>query len=119
VKYTIAIDFDGVLAQYEGWKGEEVLGEPVGGAREFVQKLLGEGYLVGIHSTRSFGKLVEWMAKYGFPSMEDGVSIYREKPRALVYIDDRAICFKGEFPSISEIRAFRPWWQELGKGGLQ
>lgn len=32
-----------------------------------------------------------------------------EKPAAWLTIDDRAICFKGEFPSIEMINNFEPW----------
>lgn len=31
------------------------------------------------------------------------------KPQAVLTLDDRAICFDGTFPSISEIANFKPW----------
>lgn len=31
------------------------------------------------------------------------------KPPAMVTIDDRALTFTGEWPSLSEIKAFKPW----------
>lgn len=32
-----------------------------------------------------------------------------QKPPAHITIDDRAFCFKGEFPSIESIKSFTPW----------
>ena len=32
-----------------------------------------------------------------------------EKPSALVTIDDRALTFTGEWPSIDSMLAFKPW----------
>jgi len=41
-----------------------------------------------------------------------------EKPAALVTIDDRAIQFDGRWPSIDEIKAFKPWnKRDLGATG--
>ena len=31
------------------------------------------------------------------------------KPPAIMTIDDRAFCFKGEFPSLDYIKDFKPW----------
>lgn len=33
----------------------------------------------------------------------------RFKPPALLTIDDRALCFDGTFPTIAEIKSFKPW----------
>jgi hypothetical protein len=32
-----------------------------------------------------------------------------QKPPAHVHLDDRCICFTGEFPIIEELKAFKPW----------
>ena len=39
----VCVDFDGVLAEYTGWKGPEHLGEPMPGAKEFLQGILDLG----------------------------------------------------------------------------
>jgi FMN phosphatase YigB (HAD superfamily) len=33
----------------------------------------------------------------------------RKKPPAHLLIDDRAYCFRGEWPALEELRAFKPW----------
>ena len=33
----------------------------------------------------------------------------RTKPSAVLYIDDRAHCFTGAFPTVEQIKAFKPW----------
>lgn len=35
----------------------------------------------------------------------------RLKPSALLYIDDRAHCFDGTFPTVDAIRGFKPWYK--------
>lgn len=86
---TIAIDLDGTLSQYNGWKGSNHIGEPIPGAKEFCQKLIENGYHVTIFSARDHsGPIWSWLVQHRFPPEMD-VSIL--KPKALAYIDDRAI----------------------------
>ncbi len=40
---TIAVDFDGVIAEYDGWKGRGVLGPPRKDVVEALQELYTEG----------------------------------------------------------------------------
>lgn len=39
----------------------------------------------------------------------NSISFPKHKPPAFLTIDDRAITFKGEWPTIEEIRDFKPW----------
>jgi hypothetical protein len=34
-----------------------------------------------------------------------------DKPSALVTLDDRAICFTGKWPSMNELKNFKPWYK--------
>ena len=60
-KKTICIDFDGVLAHYDGWKGEDHLGEPIEGMKELIHSLrFDHNYTIIIYSCRSFVKIDKW-----------------------------------------------------------
>lgn len=105
MRKTVAVDLDGVLAQYDNWKGVECIGDPIEGAREFISNLLSE-FKVVIHTTRCSQTsnqgytehsleehIRNWLTKHKFPA---GIEIWvREgKPIAVAYIDDRAVCCK-------------------------
>jgi hypothetical protein len=38
----------------------------------------------------------------------------RYKPSAFLTLDDRALTFTGQWPSIAQLQAFKPWWQKEG-----
>ena len=88
---NVAIDFDGVLAEYEGYKGEEILGKPVKGAKEFINKIVSSGLTYFIFTTRPAKKIKSWIKENDFPEPE---SITNEKIPAPLYIDDRSIKFE-------------------------
>ena len=112
-KKTVAVDFDGVLNTYDGWQGEDELFEPAPGVREFLDKLC-EKYKVVIYSTRSFGKIAEWLAKHELLGHIDDVA--HGKPRAHVYLDDRTVRFEGSFEkALFDIDHFEVWWKK-GEG---
>lgn len=110
---TIAIDFDGVLSDYRGWRGEHELDPPLAGAIEWLQSLVrGGGYEVVIHTTRDAADIFKWLATYATPELVKAIGITNRKPPAWVYIEDRAILFKGPpYPTPEQIDAFRAWWQ--------
>lgn len=119
---TVCLDFDGVLAQYAGWVSEEHTLPPVQGAREFVEVLLRKGLDVAIHTTRPSHVVMEWCDRWGFtvhsllPSeasvIPGRMRICKEKPKALVYVDDRAFRFTGNWETAREAIWQEPWWQE-------
>jgi len=95
---SICIDVDGVLAQYDGWKGVDVIGDPYEGAVGFVNYLY-EYFKVIIHTTRANPevnklftkeeleqKIALWLDKWGFKYDE-----IQGKPIAVGYVDDKAI----------------------------
>jgi hypothetical protein len=48
----------------------------------------------------------------------DAITYPLDKPPAMVTIDDRAIQFNGEWPSIAWLKAFQPWYKRfLGATG--
>lgn len=111
MRETVCVDFDGVLAQYDGWKGEETLGKPNPGAVGFVKDLIEEGYEVAIHTTRDCGRIQEWLQLWSL----DHPSVYptREKPPALIYIDDRGYRFNGDFHAAFLAIHEPTWWERL------
>ena len=51
-KNIVSIDFDGVLSIYDGWKGGDVLGDPIKGAKEFILMIKHSGFTPVIFTTR-------------------------------------------------------------------
>ncbi len=112
-KKNIAVDVDGVLAQYSGWDGLENIGDPIEGAREFLTTLQ-EKYRVVIFTTRCnverninnipqeekqggtsdpenylFRVVRGWLDRHSLPY--DDIYVGQGKPIASAIIDDRAV----------------------------
>lgn len=113
---TVVFDFDGVIHSYiSGWQGIDVIpDEPVDGIRDVIENIRKAGYEVVVVSTRcneENGKyaVCEWLAKYDI-HVDD---VMKEKPPAIVYIDDRAICFDGDTKTLlDKINNFTPWYKK-------
>ncbi len=99
MKGVIAFDFDGVLAQYDGWKGIDVLGEPIQETIQAVRKLKEEGYKILIFTARvETPKLREWLKDNNVPydainKNVPGIPYNTAKPFYHCIIDDRALHF--------------------------
>ena len=115
MKGTVVFDFDGVIHSYtSGWKGVDMIPDPpVPGIKEVIKELRSTGYRVVVQSSRA-------SALYGVSAIEDYLKehdivvddITHEKPPAIAYIDDRAICFDGHPETLIEkIINFKPWNQ--------
>ena len=99
----VSIDFDGVLAQYEGWKGADIVGEPIKGAKDFILSLIKSGYKPLIFSTRQPKLISNWLKKFDFPDIE----ISNIKRPSTVYIDDRCVKFDGDFTKlVSDLKEY-------------
>jgi hypothetical protein len=111
---TIAVDFDGVIAEYDGYKGRGVLGQPRLDVLEVLRELRSEGWKIVIHSTRGEEEISDYLANHGIPFDEiNRNSDYRTvgpKPVADLYWDDRAIAYSGDArKDLGSIRGFRTW----------
>ena len=111
-KPTVAIDFDGVIHSYtSGWQGADKCPDPLVEGIDEVIKDLRKDYKVIIVSSRAEtveGRLAirNYLKKYNIEV--DGIDC--RKPPAIVYIDDRAICFNGDTTNLAEqVRNFKPW----------
>ncbi|WWT39827.1 hypothetical protein [Microcystis phage Mwe-JY25] len=120
----LCLDFDGVIHSYtSGWQGAAVVADsPVPGALKFLERAV-ERFDVQILSSRSGQPggveamrawLRMWLVWSGMRTSDVERLMSRigwptTKPPALVTIDDRALTFMGEWPSIDEIASFKPW----------
>lgn len=129
MKPILCLDFDGVIHSYDsGWKGADVIPDPpVPGAIAFILEAT-EHFRVAIFSSRTnqpgglaamqywllgqLNKHVDRGTMHDRQEMEDRRSRIEwplEKPPAFLTIDDRAITFTGEWPSIEDLKNFKPW----------
>ncbi len=111
---TIAVDVDGVLAEYDGWKGPGVVGKPREDVVKALRILRGEGWKIVIHTTRSELEIMSWLEQHNIAYDEvNRNSAYQNsgsKPVATVYWDDRAVRYSGDgMKDLGEIRGFRTW----------
>lgn len=121
----MCLDFDGVIHSYtSGWKGAHVIpDEPVYGAADFIIAAA-EHFKVMIFSSRSKSIRGRWAmqsyiqkllgstpatepSKYDF--LYEQIQYPWFKPSASVTIDDRAVTFTGKWPSIADLKGFKPW----------
>jgi hypothetical protein len=121
-KKTVVFDFDGVVHSYKsGWKGARHIPDPpIDGIKEAIDGIRAAGYEVVIVSTRC-AEIGGQTAIEGWLDMWDINVDYvcKKKPPAIVYIDDRAICFDGDSKTLlSKIQEFRPWYQKGEKRKL-
>ena len=115
---TVVFDFDGVIHSYSsGWKGETTIPDPpVPGIDKALQDIKAAGYTVVVVSTRcSTQKGVDainlWLHHNGLAQYID--TVCKEKPPAIVYVDDRAICFDGNASTLlDKISSFKPWYKK-------
>lgn len=111
-KKTIVFDFDGVIHSYtSGWHGNDVVADPpVEGIKEAIDDLK-DDYEIVIVSTRcstTEGTLaiIDFMHENNIHYDR----ILKEKPPAVCYIDDRAICFDGQTDTLADkVRNFKSW----------
>lgn len=101
MKPTVAIDLDGVLAQYDGWNGVDHFGDPIPGAVDFTLRLTPRFNII-IHTCRCsygmngreassmlVGRVRNWLDRHGFAY--DHIWSEPGKPIANFYVDDRAV----------------------------
>jgi hypothetical protein len=110
LRQTVCLDFDGVLHSYSsGWCGAEVIPDPpIHGTRQAVERLR-QLYRVVVLSSRcrtEAGRqaVASWLQRHEIEVDE----VCAHKPPALVYVDDRAIRFRGDWDDLlSQVSDFR------------
>jgi hypothetical protein len=99
---VLAVDFDGVVHAYsQGWQGGAIYDQPVTGTTESLRQL----------SKRY--DLVLFTARHDLPAVEQWLSVHRirhlftaitnRKPRAVAYLDDRAVRFTNWPDALKEL----------------
>lgn len=107
---TVCVDLDGVLNAYDGFRGGEHYHPPRPGARDFLRRLVEMGYRVVVLTVRWRPDVEEWLAQNGMA--EYIAEVTDRKPPAHVYVDDRAICFRGDFAAaLDQIARFKAHWE--------
>ena len=116
---VFAFDFDGVIAQYEGFISETHTGEPIKEVIDAIRKLKENGHKILLHSTRSDELLKNYCIEHDIPF--DYINKNPEleganpgKPIAFVYVDDRAVRYTGQSSDelVSELESFKAYWQK-------
>ena len=101
-KETICFDFDGVIHSYvSGWKGIDIIPNTIVPGIDGAIKLLRSEYRIVVHSTRC-------NEEKGLKAIKDYLDknnivvddIVDRKPRAILYVDDRAFRFEGDISQL-------------------
>jgi hypothetical protein len=109
---TVCVDLNGVLDQYTGWKGspEASLTAPRPGAVEFLQALQKRNFRIVVFTTVHAPIVRDWLREHKMDSLVDDVT--DRKAPAFAFIDDRAICFRGDFDAaLDQLDSFRAHWE--------
>lgn len=114
-KPILCLDFDGVLHHYTSkWThANEIHDGPTPGAQQALEEYL-EHFSVQVFSSRTHqpGGLVAmqtWALHHLGNHIAFALGWPQVKPPALVTLDDRALTFTGEWPTLQTLKEFRPW----------
>ena len=107
MKKTIAIDLDGVLDNYTKYIDDI---PPIRkGAKDFIIKL-SKDYDLVLFTTRNSKLATKWLIDNKIDKYFSDVT--NNKIPAYIYIDDRAINFKGNYDeTLKEIERFKVYWK--------
>lgn len=129
-KPIICIDFDGVIHSYEnGWQDGEIYGTATPGFFVWAMKAKDHFELI-VYSSRSKTPegitamqeaIGRWAQEDGCTDPENVVAWFDfsdVKPPAFLTIDDRAICFQGNWSALdpAELLEFRTWTEKAPAG---
>jgi len=117
-RHSFAFDFDGVIASYNGFKGANHTQPPIPAVVDAIRTLKERGHTIIIHSTRGEKLLRQYLEQHNIPFDYINENPARAgenpgKPVAYAYIDDRAVCYKGQSADelVHELTTFKAYWQ--------
>ncbi len=111
-KPNICVDFDGMIHKYsKGWLDGSIYDSPVEGSHESLKLITNSGYNVVIFTSRlnpainpdiedQHEEILYWLDIHGFIRGVHFNEVTAMKPRALAYIDNKAL-------------KFETWWKTL------
>jgi hypothetical protein len=90
---TYAVDLDGTLAEYGGWKNDRSVGKPIPAMMDRVKKWMSEGINIVIFTARAddpenIPAIIEWLKDQGLSELE--ISNIKT-PEMSRFYDDRAV----------------------------
>lgn len=107
---VVCVDLDGVLNTFDVWRSPEYFHPLRPGARDFLARLHERGYRVVVFTVRWYEWVEKWLEENNVGQYVDEVT--DRKPPAQVYLDDRAVCFQGDFDeAYHRIVTFKPFWE--------
>ena len=112
----MCVDLNGVLDSYSGWKHADHWDPPRPGAAEFLQDLQGSGFEIVVFTTRHRVGVRRWLREHGLLPFVGAIT--DRKPPAHVFVDDRAVCFRGDFAAtLDAVRNFAAHWEAPARTG--
>ena len=108
-KKTILIDLDGVLNTYTGNYDKDYIPPIKDGAFDFLKEL-SKDYEIKIFTTRNRLLTSKWLIENKIDNLITDVTNVKEP--AYLYIDDRCICFNGNYKELKNIiNNFNVWYK--------
>lgn len=106
---TILIDLDGVLNSYNGVFNKDIIPKPKQGVEKFLKELSQHAKLY-IFTTRKKSLVLKWLKTNDLDKYFTDIT--NKKLPAYLYIDDRAICFNGNYNDLlNKIYNFNVYWE--------
>ena len=110
-KPLILIDLDGVLNTYCGNYDTNIIPPIRDGAKEFIIKLA-ESYSLKLFTNRNAELAKKWLIENKIDKYF--LEITNTKGPAILYIDDRALTFNGNFnETLSQVYNFKTFWENV------
>lgn len=112
-KEHFALDLDGTILEYNGWKDEDTFGKPFVGVTKWIKNRLEEGHRVTVFTAReNTNKVKSYLDSIGFPD----IPVTNVKQGSFtIMIDDRAFRFTNPHFWIQTKKNFafpNPWWED-------
>lgn len=108
-KKVLLVDLDGVLNNYNGKFDPSYIPSIKLGAYEFLEKI-SKDYVIKIFTTRNKLLVAKWLINNKVDCFVSDITNFKDI--AYLHIDDRVVCFNGDYEKIlEEIRGFKVYWK--------